>query len=777
MKNKRTLLLFLALVLVCALLFSSFPAWADENPVYGKSLAEARKALEQELLPLAGAGFVGIAHSEPEGEITIFVENKQAKQKMPPKFKGYILRTEVIGTIKRLSTQVAKSLTGVIEDRQDEVRPLVGGTSLSAYITKGALIYMYAGTLGMVTYDNKVLSNAHVIAMNPETGEFIDTETSIVQPGTRDGGSIVNQVGELEAYIPIDFGGAENYADAAIGSIDTDINASAGEQFSEGGNYWLEGWTEVSEGDNVRKSGRTTGVTTGEIVHTNASVWVTYGDRSAYFVDQIVVAQESWSFTASGDSGSTVDKDGEFVGLVFAGSETHAVINKAEHIIEGFDIAVELPEDLCSLTISSTPGGSVTMPYEGRHIYNAETVVDIIAEADEYYEFDKWTGDVTTIGNVTAPSTNITMEGNYKITANFKLKDGHCSLTVSSTFGGEVTTPAEEVSIHAINTTVDLVAEADTDNHYYFLEWSGGGGAIANPKNSSTNITMNASYSINANFELEEGWYSLTISSTFGGEVITPLEEISIHDANTTVDLVAQADEGCQFAQWTGDVSTVDDVYAAETAIIMYDSYSITAKFKSLDPAPLVQLAISSTRRGSVTTPGEGIFLRPLGDEVTLVAEAGSGSQFTHWSGDVDSITDVDAALTTITMDSSYSIRANFEGGGWCFIATAAYGTPMAQEIEILRQFRDNYLFTNSLGQALVNLYYSISPPVAEFITAHPSLQSIVRAGLLPAVAVSTVVVNTAPTMKVAMAGLLALVSVAVVAWMIRQRGRDPGYP
>ena len=372
MKNERKLLLFLALVLVCALLFSSVPAWAGENPGHGKSLAEARKALEQELLPLAGAGFVGTAHSETEGEVIVFVEDEQTKQRVPCSFKGYTVRTEVIGIIETLSTQVAESLTGVSEDRQDEVRPLVGGTSLSAYVTKGALIYLYAGTLGMVTYDNKVLSNTHVIAMNPETREFLDAGTPVIQPGSRDGGRIGNRVGELETYIPIDFGDdTENYADAAIGSIDTGVGASAGEQFCEINNYWLEGWTEVSKGDIVRKSGRTTGVTTGEIIHTNASVWVGYDGKSAYFVDQIVVEQENWSFAAPGDSGSAVDKGGEFVGLVFAGSETRVVISKAEHIIEGLDIAVELPEDLCSLTISSTQGGEVNIPGEGRHIYDA----------------------------------------------------------------------------------------------------------------------------------------------------------------------------------------------------------------------------------------------------------------------------------------------------------------------------------------------------------------------------------------------------------------------
>jgi isopenicillin-N N-acyltransferase-like protein len=109
-----------------------------------------------------------------------------------------------------------------------------------------------------------------------------------------------------------------------------------------------------------------------------------------------------------------------------------------------------------------------------------------------------------------------------------------------------------------------------------------------------------------------------------------------------------------------------------------------------------------------------------------------------------------------------------------CFIATATYGTPMAQEIQILREFRDEYLLTNTLGQAFVDFYYKLSPPLAEFITEHPSLKPIVRAGLLPAVAMSTVAVNTGPAEKIAIVSLLALVSVALAVWATRRRGKGP---
>jgi hypothetical protein len=777
MKKEKKLLLFLTVVLVGALLFSSVSASAGENPGRVKSLEEAGGALEQELLPLAGAGFVGIAHSEAEGEIIVLVEDEQTKQRVPNSFENYTVRTKVTGKIQTFSTQVAEPITDVSEDRQDEVRPLVGGTSLSAYVTKGALIYLYAGTLGMVTYDDKILSNSHVIAMEPGTGEFLDIGTPVIQPGSRDGGRSVNRVGELEAYIPIDFEpDAENYADAAIGSIDGSVDASPGEQLYEGGNYWVEGWTDVSEGDIVRKSGRTTGVTTGEVIHTDASVLVWYGDQLAYFVDQIVVTQENWSFAAPGDSGSAVDKDGEFVGLIFAGSETCAVISKAEHIIEGLGIAVEPLGGQYSFGISSTEGGSVTTPGEGMFIYDAETVVELVAEPSEHYRFVEWTGNVSAITDVNAATTNITINDSYSITANFELEPGWHSLTISSTPGGSVTTPGEGTFVYGNSTVVDLVAVPG--EHYQFVDWTDDVSAIANVNAAATNITMNDSYSITANFELEPGWYSLTISSTEGGSVTEPGEGTSIHAASTVVDLFAKPDEGYQFMKWTGDVSTITDINAAKTTITMNDSYSITANFETWHPEPVALLMVSSTEGGSVTEPGEGTFLCPLGTEVDLVAEAGSGYQFANWSGDVDTIDDVDAASTTITTDNSYSIRADFQGAGsrCCCAATAAYGSPMAEEIQILREFRDEYLLTNPLGQALTDLYYRVSPPIAKLITEHPSLKPVVRAGIAPAVAMSVVAVNTTPAEKIAIVVLVALVSVALAVWATRRRGRGQQY-
>lgn len=79
----------------------------------------------------------------------------------------------------------------------------------------------------------------------------------------------------------------------------------------------------------------------------------------------------------------------------------------------------EIPSVQYDLSINSTEGGSVTTPGEGTFNYTAGTVVDLVATPVECYRFDRWTGDVGTIADVNAATTNITMNGGYSITANF----------------------------------------------------------------------------------------------------------------------------------------------------------------------------------------------------------------------------------------------------------------------------------------------------------------------------------------------------------------------
>ncbi|MGA8849402.1 MAG: CFI-box-CTERM domain-containing protein [Dehalococcoidia bacterium] len=62
-----------------------------------------------------------------------------------------------------------------------------------------------------------------------------------------------------------------------------------------------------------------------------------------------------------------------------------------------------------------------------------------------------------------------------------------------------------------------------------------------------------------------------------------------------------------------------------------------------------------------------------------------------------------------------------------CFIATAAYGTETASQLDILRDFRDQVLLKSALGSRFVATYYRLSPPVAAFIAKNDFLRAVVR--------------------------------------------------
>ncbi|HJX68775.1 MAG TPA: hypothetical protein VJ406_00950, partial [Dehalococcoidia bacterium] len=77
-----------------------------------------------------------------------------------------------------------------------------------------------------------------------------------------------------------------------------------------------------------------------------------------------------------------------------------------------------------TLTVSSTPGGSVNKPGIGTFTYNAGLMVRLVARPEKGYRVVNWSGDVDAIANINAATTVITMQGDYVITANFPLNWG-----------------------------------------------------------------------------------------------------------------------------------------------------------------------------------------------------------------------------------------------------------------------------------------------------------------------------------------------------------------
>ncbi len=232
--------------------------------------------------------------------------------------------------------------------------------------------------------------------------------------------------------------------------------------------------------------------------------------------------------------------------------------------------------------------------------------------------------------------------------------------TLPSDSGTVALNPSIADNRYEHGTSVTLTAQPA--NGYIFDHWSGDSGGGTNP----SAITMDTDKSVTAHFlQVVTYQYSLEISGTEGGSVLTPGEGTFRYDAAEQVELVASPDEGYEFDEWAGDVDTVADIDDPTTTINMNDDKSIIAYFNEKDEINEISveqysLDVSSAEGGSVTTPGEGTFRYDAAEQVELVASPDEGYEFDEWTGDVDAVAGIDDSSTIITMDDDKSVNALF---------------------------------------------------------------------------------------------------------------------
>lgn len=210
---------------------------------------------------------------------------------------------------------------------------------------------------------------------------------------------------------------------------------------------------------------------------------------------------------------------------------------------------------LYDLNISSTAGGSVTTPGEGTLPYDTGTVVDLVAVADEGYQFTEWTGDIDKIGDPASAVTTITVDGEYFITANF-CERPDVSLGFNGVEAGEY---AEFDYCEGVDLTVTLFEEY-AGQAPYTVTW-----AVAENSTLDGMATVSKGETLFSNV-LDVGVYTIQVTS--------------VVDANDCV-----AEEGfletCQATVTVHERSTYQFVYDIPEHIVACEDTGIPVTFQT----------------------------------------------------------------------------------------------------------------------------------------------------------------------------------------------------
>jgi hypothetical protein len=314
---------------------------------------------------------------------------------------------------------------------------------------------------------------------------------------------------------------------------------------------------------------------------------------------------------------------------------------------------------------------------------------------------------------------------------------------------------------YAAGATVSIRAEAA--GGYGFVNWTADGPVTFQDATAQETTLVMPAYAVAviAHFGVA---YNVTMAAdpVAGGDAVDVAAR-GAYAAGATVSIRAVANPGYAFGNWTADAPvTFGSITATETTFTMpAQALTVTAHFVEASPPPdvptvttLAATDISSyaaTIRMSYTVG----YYTPV--EVRFAAKRPTDPAwfYTSWvSRPADG--NYNEVLTGLVSQTQYQFKAQLRydstviegavyqfttaaGSGTglglgdllgdlgCFIATAAYGTPTAEQIDALREFRDVLLLRNTLGSLFVALYYRLSPPVADFIAGNEAVRTLVR--------------------------------------------------
>lgn len=328
---------------------------------------EIKYAVTKDLMKKGNVVSVGIGYKKVAGKITGELSVVCGVLKKQP--LGMLRKEDIIPqTIDNVKTDVVE--VGEIvafQLRTEMIRPAPRGVSIGH-------VKVSAGTLGcLVKKDGEtyILSNNHVLA-NSNNAEIGD---EIIQQGAYDGGIAgINTIAHLSDFVYINFINEPSTCPVAglyawVGNLvarlfgrksrlmayttkykENLVDCAIAKPVSTGDVSPLsfEGWVALTGkrfaelGMEVRKSGRTTGSTSGRITQVRVTIQVGYGNRVAVFSDQFIVEPDTQSqFSAPGDSGSIIQDSGDnAVGLLFAGSDKVTVCNRIEYVDSHFEISI-----------------------------------------------------------------------------------------------------------------------------------------------------------------------------------------------------------------------------------------------------------------------------------------------------------------------------------------------------------------------------------------------------------------------------------------------------